>query len=140
MDKTLELKLKKLNQALARLKESKEEFGKVENDFLRDSVIKRFEFCFDLIWKTAKYFLKKYHGDDISSPKSCFRALAKNNIVSDEEAVILLDMVDDRNDIIHNYEEQFSKEILVRINKKYFNLMQKTYKEICRKIKENESI
>ena len=55
----LETKLSNFNNALQRLKEADKEFSKQgASDVVRDGVIQRFEFTYELAWKTAKVFLE----------------------------------------------------------------------------------
>lgn len=122
MDQTLKLKyhewqkaFKSLNEALARQK----------SDIVRDSVIKRFEYTYELGWKIVKIFLNQAHGIDVFSPKECFRSLRSLQIFSESETESLLQMVDDRNLIIHTYAEEFSDQLYGRIRKKYVGLFQR---------------
>jgi len=102
--------------------------SKEKNDIIRDSAIKRFEYCFELGWKTSKLFLREKFGVDIFSPKECFRELRKNKLISDEETEFFLEMTNDRNQIIHTYNENFSDELYLKIAKKYYQLIAKLYK------------
>jgi len=89
MDQTLNLKLNEFRETLNSLEVAlKEE----KNDLIRDSVIKRFEYNFELCWKTAKVFLSQKFGVDIFSPKECFRELRRNKLLSDKETELLLKM------------------------------------------------
>lgn len=124
MDNTLNLKLKKFKKARITLKEA---INKKENDLIRDSVIKRFEYTFELCWKTAKVFLNKKFGVDVFSPKECFRELRKNKLISDEKTELLLKMTDDRNEIIHTYDEDLSDELYKKIKKDYYELFEIVY-------------
>ena len=125
MDKTLDLKRKQFSKALASLKKSLEE---EKNDLVRDSAIKRFEYSYELCWKTVKIFLSDRFGEDVFSPKECFRALRKNKLISDEDTELLLRMTDDRNKIIHTYNESFSEELYEDIAQAYYQIIKKIYK------------
>lgn len=125
MDQTLDSKLKEFKKALNSLDQALRE---KRNDLIRDSVIKRFEYTFELCWKTAKIFLSEQHGAEVFSPKECFRELRKNKLISDEETEILLEMTDDRNEIIHTYNEKFSDRLYEEILKRYYKLIVKIYK------------
>ena len=67
-DKHLRQTLATLNQVLALEK----------TDIIRDATIKRFEYCFELGWKSAKILLDKKFGVEVFSPKEVFRALIQN--------------------------------------------------------------
>lgn len=128
MDKTLELKLEEFKKAINALQKALKQKG--QNDIMRDCIIKRFEFTFELAWKTSKILLSNKFGKDIFSPKECFRELRRNKLISDEETEIMLKMTDDRNAIIHIYSESFSDEVFNKIKNKYFKLLKKVYKAI----------
>lgn len=125
MDQTLTLKLKEFKKALDSLAEA---VAELENAMARDSAIKRFEYSFELCWKTAKVFLSQNLGVDVFSPKECFRNLRKNKLISDEDTELLLIMTDDRNEVIHTYNEHFANELYDEIVEKYYKLLKKVYK------------
>lgn len=125
MDKAINFKIEEFKKALESLNEAiKEE----KSDLIRDSIIKRFEYTFELCWKCGKIALRSKYGIEIFSPKECFRQLRKNNLISDGESELALQMTDDRNEIIHTYNENFSIKIYEKILKKYFRLLEDIYK------------
>lgn len=129
MDSTLSIKLSDFKKAIdsldAVLREEK-------NDIIRDSAIKRFEYCFELCWKSAKIFLREKFGVDVYSPKEVFRELRKNQLLSDEEAELLLVITDDRNEIIHTYNELFSDELYGKLKDKYFAAIKNAFDKIAK--------
>lgn len=128
MDQTLELKLKEFRKALDTLNEALEMFD-IKNILVRDATIKRFEYCFELCWKTSKVFLKEVKGDLVVAPKECFKTLCKHGLSNSEETEKLLTMVDDRNETTHAYGEKFIQNLYPKI-KDYNQLMQKIYRLI----------
>lgn len=71
----------------------------------QDSIIQRFEYCYDSFWKFFKKYLELiYTLEDINSPKKVFRACVKLQLCSEFEGEILIDMADDRNETTHNYD------------------------------------
>ena len=125
MDDTLSLKLDQLKQAIKTLKDALDE---KESELARDAVIKRFEYTFELCWKTSKVFLNIKFGVDVYSPKEVFRGLRKNKFITDDETRLCLEMTDDRNEVIHTYSESFSNELYEKIREYYFELINKIYK------------
>jgi len=99
------------------------------NSIERDAAIQRFEFTFETIWKTAKDWLYVREGLDIGSPKSVIRACREVGIFTDEEALLALEMVNDRNLTVHTYNEALAVEIYSRLTK-YLPLMEKWLREI----------
>lgn len=125
MDKTLDLKLGEFKKALFTLKEALDMFDE-KNILVRDATIKRFEYCYELCWKTTKLFLKEKKGELLMAPKETFRSIAKYGQFSDSEIEMLLNMVDDRNETTHAYGEKFVRELYPRI-REYYGLMEKVY-------------
>lgn len=125
MDQTLKLKLHDYSKSLLTLEES---LQNPPSDLIRDAVIKRFEFTFELAWKTGKILLSEIYGIEAASPKSTFRELRRVNLLSDAETETCLRMTDDRNEIVHRYDLAFLKKVFARIGKKYSRLLQKLEK------------
>ena len=105
--------LNKLETAFTRLQQAA---GRVVDDLDRDGVIQRFEFTFELLWKTAKIFLE-YEGFRCAGPRSCIKEGVRREILSEGE--ILLDMLEDRNKTTHIYDEHTAEEIFERIKNRY---------------------
>lgn len=89
---------------------------KADDDLYRDGVIQRFEFTFELFWKTLRLILQ-YEGFECRSPRSCIKEAFKNEYIVDDE--LYLDMLEDRNRTSHVYDEQTSLEIFERIKHQY---------------------
>jgi len=105
--------LNKLETAFTRLEQAA---GRVVDDLDRDGVIQRFEFTFELLWKTAKIFLE-YEGFRCAGPRSCIKEGVRREIFSEGE--VLLDMLEDRNKTAHIYDEHTAEEIFERIKNRY---------------------
>lgn len=97
----------------------------------RDSLIKRFEYSFDLTWKYIKTYLKTIYGIDTASPKKVFRESAVQKLATKQETDKLIDMVDDRNLTSHTYNENLANEVCSSIPG-YYKLMS----ELVEKAKE----
>lgn len=85
--------VKKLAEALAQPK----------NEFIRDSVIQRFEFCIELAWKTSK----KIMGTATSAPKDVIREMAQSGLITNVE--LWLRAIDMRNLTSHTYKEDLAE-------------------------------
>lgn len=105
--------LDKLETAFTKLQQAA---GRVVDDLDRDGVIQRFEFTFELLWKTAKIFLE-YEGFRCAGPRSCIKEGVRREILSEGE--VLLDMLEDRNKTTHIYDEHTAEEIFERIKNRY---------------------
>ena len=53
-----------------------------KNEFIRDAVIQRFEYSFELSWKTLKRFLKLYYAYQEGHLKDLFRLAAKYKLIT----------------------------------------------------------
>jgi nucleotidyltransferase substrate binding protein (TIGR01987 family) len=80
----------------------------VKTELERDGVIKRFEFTYELVWKTLKRVLK-HKGLDIANPRDVFRAAAKEGFVSNVE--VWFEFLKNRNLTVHTYNSDCAEEI-----------------------------
>ncbi|MGC8676722.1 MAG: HI0074 family nucleotidyltransferase substrate-binding subunit [Hydrogenobaculum sp.] len=94
------------------LKTFREVLSIPENEFIRDSAIKRFELCFELGWKTLKDFLTE-EGIICRSPKSCLKEAFSMGLIDDEDE--WLSILEDRNLSVHTYKEELAKDIYKRL-------------------------
>ncbi len=111
--------LEKLSKAFQRLKESTE---KAIDELEKDGVIQRFEFTFELFWKTIKIILEN-EGFRCVGPRSCIKEGARRGVLSEGET--LLDMLEDRNKSSHIYDKATAGEIFERVKKTYVVLIEK---------------
>ena len=117
---SLETKLSNFKNALQRLKEAVEQFKQDNtNDLLRDGLIQRFEFTYELAWKTTREYLKELGIVDRNSPKTVFKEAYAQKIIIDETNWLL--MLKDRNTMSHMYSEELSQEIARRITDSYLS-------------------
>lgn len=77
----------------------------------RDAAIQRFEYTFEACTRAVQRYLLLVEGVSSGSPKSSVRASREVGILSDEQAVIGLEMVDDRNLTVHTYNEEVAERI-----------------------------
>jgi nucleotidyltransferase substrate binding protein (TIGR01987 family) len=118
--------LERLGEGLKRAEDEK----KSENFiFYRDAVIQRFEFTLEIAWKSVKSFLYLQDGIECRSPKGCFREFIAAGYFG-EDAVVLLEMVDDRNLATHTYHERLAEEIYEHIVKEYYVRLRDIYRTI----------
>jgi len=98
--------LEDFKEAIFRLEEVLEQ---EKNDFIRDSAIQRFEFVFDLSWKTIKAFLEEYHNATCTSPKTCFREAFHQALIEYDD--FWIDIADYRNKTAHTYKKELAEEV-----------------------------
>ena len=111
------------------LKKFEEVLNIPENEFIRDSAIKRFELCFELGWKTLKDYLNE-EGIFCRSPKNCLKEAFSIGLIDDEDEWLLI--LEDRNLSVHTYNEELAEDIYKRLSKHF-----KAMKTLLERIKEN---
>ena len=85
-----------------------------KNDVNRDSAIKRFELCFDLLWKAIKVFAKD-KGIECNSPRDCIKIAFQLKLIKYEEG--WLEIIKDRNLTVHIYKEEYADQVYGRLKK-----------------------
>ncbi|MTV47389.1 nucleotidyltransferase [Heliobacillus mobilis] len=109
-------KFENYQRALSRLTEGIAKYDE-SNDLARDGIIQRFEFTFELAWKTLKSLFEDEGLTGLNSPKTVLREAFSAGIVEDDE--LWLSMLRDRNTTAHIYDEHLSIEICNNIRDKY---------------------
>jgi nucleotidyltransferase substrate binding protein (TIGR01987 family) len=109
-------KLENFQNAAARLNEGLVKFD-AANDLLRDGIIQRFEFTFELAWKTLKALFEDEGLKGINSPKTVLKEAFIALLITDEE--LWLNMLNDRNSTAHIYSEEMAQGICDNIATKY---------------------
>ena len=99
MNEKLVEEINQLKSALERLKEA---LALEPTPINKDATIQRFEFTFELLWKTVKAYLTTA-GTVTKSPRDVFRAAADANIISDPEPYF--QFLDKRNLASHTYSQ-----------------------------------
>lgn len=95
-----EADLKRLARAQETLVEA---LKQPKNSFIRDAVVKRFEYTFEISWKTVKAACD-YLGFDCKSPREAIRTAFKQGWIKETEG--WFEMLDARNLTSHTYEEE----------------------------------
>lgn len=97
-------------------------------DILRDGLIQRFEFCYELAWKTLREYLI-YSGVAVQMlPRIVFRAAYQHGVISNEQT--WLNMIKDRNLTSHEYNEQYANTIALNIKRNYYPEFKKLLKQL----------
>lgn len=93
------------NEYIKSCKRLREALNQEKNEYIRDSVIQRFEFCIELAWKTGK----KLMGTSSSSPKNVLREMAQDGYI--EDVIVWLEAIDHRNLSTHTYNEDLAEKV-----------------------------
>lgn len=92
---------KKYQSACKALTALEEVLEEPYSQIVQDAAIQRFEFTFEICWKTVQTYLKEAEGIVANSPKSVFREAFSIELITEEETERALKMVDDRNMTTH---------------------------------------
>ena len=115
-----------LKNATERLKEA---LNEEITDIVIDGVLHRFEFTFELAWKTMKDYLE-YQGiiGKIGSPREIIKEAFLAGIIENGETWI--DMMLSRNTLSHLYDEETSREIYDKIKEEYIQEFEKIIEKL----------
>ena len=122
-------RLNDYSNAVERLEEALKE---KENEIVIDGVLHRFEFTFELAWKTIKDCLE-YLGitEKTGSPRENIKLGFQHGLIQDGEKWI--EIMLSRNSLSHLYDEKTSREIYKKIKEEYikeFVILRERLKEI----------
>ncbi len=104
----LESLIKSLEKAGQRLKEAIKADPTSMN---KDATIQRFEFTFELAWKTIQEYVRD-QGFDCKSPKNCIREGGRLELIDNVES--WFEFLDNRNLIAHCYSEELADRIYLK--------------------------
>jgi nucleotidyltransferase substrate binding protein (TIGR01987 family) len=90
-----------LSKAFAQLKQAAEAISTL-SELEKEGLVQRFEYTFELSWKTLKDYLES-KGVMVSFPREVIKEAFANEVVVDGET--WLEMLDNRNLMAHTYNE-----------------------------------
>ncbi|WP_391207732.1 nucleotidyltransferase substrate binding protein [Psychrobacillus sp. L4] len=115
-----------LKKALGRLEEALNE--NQENSLIVDGTIQRFEFTIEIYWKMLKRLLLS-EGIEAKTPRETLKEAYQVGWLQNEQA--WLQMLKDRNETSHAYDEDMARNILQNIIR-YFPEMKTTFQNLER--------
>jgi len=87
------------------------------SDLEKEGLVQRFEYTFELAWKTLKDYLES-KGVIVSFPRDVIKEAFAAQVVEDGE--VWLEMLSSRNQMAHIYEEVVFKQVVNNIKNKYY--------------------
>lgn len=100
------------------------------NQLEQEGAIQRFEYTWELAWKTVKDFLE-YNGVSISQPTGSRNVLKEAAAMFFEDAeidgAVFIEMLETRNELSHMYDFEKFKIALEKIQNKYLPQLEKLY-------------
>lgn len=105
--------------AVVRLSEALEEYGaNPDSTVIRDGVIQRFEFTFELAWKSLREYMADQGAPmDAMFSKQVFKAAYTAGVIHD--AQVWLDMLASRNITSHVYDDHQAAQVVEAIRSRY---------------------
>lgn len=102
---SLEKAIHTLNEAIVTYNARKELVSVPESTLMRDGIIQRFEYTFELSWKTMKRYLEMYGIEQVDKLKNrdFFRSCHESGLIRDPQA--WFDFLQDRNQTSHTYDQ-----------------------------------
>ena len=90
---------------------------------IRDGVIQRFEFTFELAWKSLREYLgdQGFDLNNIVFSKQVFKAAYAAQIIHDEQ--VWLDMLSSRNVTSHVYDDEQAAQVVSAIRDRYIGTL-----------------
>ena len=90
------------------------------NSFENDSLIKRFEFTYEMAWKLMMSYEKENGITELMGSKDVVRRAFAMSLIDNGEA--WLEMIDDRNKTSHLYDEEMAEDVIDDIVHTYYPL------------------
>lgn len=84
-------------------------------DGMQNGRAQKFEYTAELCWKAIKFFLKEKEGVDEASPKKIIKAYYLGGYTTEDDYLLLLETVEDRNRLSHIYDAETFNNILARL-------------------------
>ncbi|MBI2095938.1 MAG: nucleotidyltransferase substrate binding protein [Candidatus Omnitrophica bacterium] len=106
--------------ALRRLREAAHEDAS-KGSIVIDGTIQRFEFTFELAWKLLKNILA-FQGVEAATPRTAVKEAFRAGLIQDGQGWI--DMLEDRNQTSHLYDEDKARTIFQKIITGHLNLLE----------------
>ncbi len=90
------------------------------NSFENDSLIKRFEFTYEMAWKLMMSYEKENGITELMGSKDVVRRAFAMSLIENGET--WLEMIDDRNKTSHLYDEEMAEDVIDDIVHTYYPL------------------
>lgn len=105
------------------------------SDLEQEGIIQRFEYTFELAWKTMRDLLF-YEGYDEPSPRSVIRRAFEMGYVSEDDVECWFDALEKRNLLSHTYRRELAVEALDLISNRYATILYRLHALLERKREE----
>ena len=139
-EQTQNLTKEKCKQRLQELKNALQSFEEAHSFYLKNpdhkiymlALIQSFEFSFELSWVALKYFIQYKEVSQFKYARDIIKQAFNKDIIKDGS--MWLDMLEDRNNLSHVYNEDMAKEIIESISNKYIMEIKKLYNYLTKEL------
>ena len=123
-------RFRNFSRAYSLLREAAEDDPKRLSDLEREGLIQRFEYTFELAWKTSKDRLE-YDGVQVptATPRKVIRSAFAARLIDDGEAWI--DMLTDRNAMSHQYDFDIFEAVADKVHRRYLHLFGELWERLA---------
>ena len=132
MDQLITRRIKDFGDAIASLKEAVDRKD-IDVVFRRDTALLRFELAAEFAPKVTRQILDAVYSVQVSIPKEVFREALQARLVSEDDTEMLLEMVDDRNRMVHDYNERFADTLFKKVVEAYAPVPNRLYDTLRKK-------
>jgi len=101
------------------------------NTLEKEGLIQRFEYTFELAWKTLKDYLESQEVD-AGYPREVIKSAFHYGLINDGE--VWMDMLEKRNLLAHTYDETRFNMAIDRIKNKYYSALTQVYHDLSEKV------
>ena len=119
------------SRAFARLRAAAEMDPAELSDLEREGLVQRFEYTFELAWKTLKDLLE-HDGMRIEpqpTPRNVIRTAHEIGMIDDGQAWI--DMLTDRNAMSHKYDSEVFEDVAKKVHRWYLYLLEELLESLA---------
>ena len=107
-------------------------YDELEQNWIKNAQIQKFEFCIELLWKTVKVYFEA-EGETLLTPKQNIKALFQNNIIAEQTYLQLNECLNNRNLLSHVYKLEMFEMIATEIITHY-EAMNETYQRLLLRV------
>ncbi len=130
----LRQRFENLEKAFLQFQEAVKNFDHL-SDLEKEGLVKRFEYTFELTWKTLKDYLES-EGVSVSFPREVFKTAFHHGILSSGE--IWLDMLNLRNTLVHKYDEADFRSAVQAVVFEYYPEIERLYRWMKQKMQHSD--
>ena len=109
-------------RAVVRLDAAVQDYQQYHMESIRDGMIQRFGFSFELAWKALKEYMTEQGVPDLQFPKQILQEAYATGLIDDQ--AVWLEMLRARNSMSHIYDDELAVKIAQRIDAVFLPVLQ----------------